>query len=85
MPDTLAVLQTLISERYGVPSEELYPDQTMDKFNLDSVELVDLMCCIEDHFRIKLPGFDAEIKTLNQLALWVDSIRVASGGAPSGQ
>jgi len=83
MTDTLQELQTIIAERFGVPREDLDPDRSMDTFGLDSLGVIELMFSIEDHYGIDIPERAPDVKTLNQLALWVDSLREAQRKVPS--
>lgn len=80
MTETVHELQAIISERFGVPRDDLDPDRPMEDFGLDSLGVIELMFSIEDHYGIKVPEQGPEdARTLNQLALWVDSLRAAAG------
>ncbi|MDD5250938.1 MAG: acyl carrier protein [Rhodocyclaceae bacterium] len=81
MTDTLHDLQSMISERYGVPREDLDPHRSLDAFGLDSLGVIELMFGIEDHYGIKLPENGADVRTLDELAQWVERVRNASAGA----
>jgi acyl carrier protein len=83
MTDTLIELQSIIAKRFGVPQEDLDPDRSLDAFGLDSLGFIEVLFSIEDHYGIKIPEQGPELKTLNQLALWVDRLRDASGSAKS--
>ncbi|MBI3524382.1 MAG: acyl carrier protein [Betaproteobacteria bacterium] len=85
MTDTLQELQSIIVERFGVSREELDPERSLDSFGLDSLGVIELMFNIEDHYGIDMPDRGPEIKTLNELALWVDSLRDAQRGTPPDQ
>ena len=78
MTSTLHEIQALISEHYGVPREALDPEKSMDAFGLDSLGVIELMFSIEDRSGISIPDRGPEVKTLNQLVAWVDSLRGAS-------
>ncbi len=79
MTETLHELQSIISQHFGVPMADLDPERTMEAFGLDSLGVIELMFNIEDHFGIKLPEDGPKVSTLNELARWVDSVRVATG------
>jgi acyl carrier protein len=83
MSGTLAELQLLLRERLRrshelTPSTELVADLA-----LDSIEQLDLIVELENHFEIALElGEDEEIQTVGQLVAWIDRARGAE--APRG-
>ena len=85
MNDTLREIQSLISEHYGVPLEALDPEKSMEAFGLDSLGVIELMFSIEDHYGISIPDRGPEVKTLNQLVAWINSLRGTAAGALSAQ
>lgn len=85
MTDTLHELQSMISELYGVPRDTLDPEKSMEAFGLDSLGVIELMFSIEDHYGISIPDRGPEARTLNQLALWVDSLRGAAASVQPAQ
>ena len=79
MSDTLAALAQLLQERLGradrlAPETELVADLA-----LDSIQQLDLVVELENHFRIalELEG-DEEIRTVGELVAHIDRAR----GAP---
>ncbi len=83
MTDTLHELQSMISNHFGVPLEDLDPERSMEAFGLDSLGVIELIFNIEDHYGIKMPEGGPKITTLKELAHWVDDVRAAVSNTSS--
>jgi hypothetical protein len=85
MAETLRKLPPASIERFGVPRKGLYPDRSTDAMELNTPAVIKLMSSIQEQHGIKMPKHGPEIRTVNQMAFWVDCFRGASAGARPGQ
>jgi acyl carrier protein len=76
MTTTLATLQQLIAEKFGIAATELDPNKPFAEFGLDSLGMVELLFDICEHFGIDLPE-DRPFGTLTELAALVDEVLAA--------
>jgi acyl carrier protein len=75
---SLAELQALIQEKYGIDTAMLDPNASMRAAGVDSLALVEFLFEVEDRLGLKLPEADPSMDTLAQLAELVDSARAAA-------
>ncbi len=78
MSDTLAALQRLLRERLQ-RKEELAPEtRLVADLALDSIQQLDLIVELENHFSIALDlAEDEEVHTIGELVAWIDRTRSA--------
>jgi acyl carrier protein len=58
---TLAEILTLASAHFSVPREKLSPDDDFFKtLGIDSLQALDLLTRLENHFRIELPDYELQ-------------------------
>ncbi len=79
---SLAELQDLIQEKYGLESDVIDPDKPMQELGLDSLAIAEYLFEVEDHFAIRLTDDDPEIDTLRKLSVLVDKTITAKEAAP---
>ena len=54
---TLDEILTLAAAHFKVPREKLHPDDDFFKtLGIDSLQTLDLLTKLENHFRVELPG-----------------------------
>ena len=51
---------TLLSERLGVPADDISPDATFDQLDLDSLDLVEFALGAEEQFGVRISDDEAE-------------------------
>jgi len=63
------------------PKVQLAPDtQLVADLALDSIQQLDLLVALENHFRVALEiDGDEEIHTLGELAVWIERALTAAG------
>lgn len=55
----------LLTDKFGVPAEELSPDATFEALDLDSLDLVEFSMAAEDELGVKISDEEAaELTTL---------------------
>jgi acyl carrier protein len=59
--ETLEEVLTLASTHFKVPREKLQPDDDFFKtLGIDSLQALDLLTRLENHFRIELPDYELQ-------------------------
>ena len=78
MSDTLAELQRLVRDRLH-NDWELTPETALvADLGLDSIEQLDLVVEIENHFSVCLePEDDREVTTIGELVAWIERARAS--------
>jgi acyl carrier protein len=72
--DTLDEILSLASEHFKVPREQLNADDDFfKKLGINSLQALDLLTRIENHFRIELP--DYELQGVSDFRTLADRIR----------
>jgi acyl carrier protein len=49
-----------ITEQLGIGAEAVKPEATFEELNADSLDLVELVMCLEEEFDVEIPDEDAE-------------------------
>jgi acyl carrier protein len=90
---TLETLQKILVDEFKSNPEQLRPETTLADLGIDSLDLVDLIFKIEDHFGLKVKDdVPRSLVTLADVAAYVDELRsrksaesgsAAGGGRPS--
>ena len=70
-----------ISERFGVPVEQLLPEATMESLNIDSLSMIEFLFDMEDKLGVSLADSREPIKTLGDVFDEIDkAMEAAKGG-----
>lgn len=75
---SLAELQALIHEKYGLDPATLDPNASMREKGIDSLALVEFIFEVEDRFGISVPDTAANCQTLAELATLIDELRAGA-------
>lgn len=69
---TRDIVKALIAEQLNVSVDKVKSDDTFESLGADSLDRVEIVMKLEEHFNIEINDADAEsIKTVNQLADYV--------------
>jgi acyl carrier protein len=82
MSDTIERLSALLIRDLGLAAHRLSPDAELEALGVDSLGTVELLWSIEETFLIKVPARPPELRTLGDVARYVDEL-VALQGAPA--
>lgn len=75
---SLAQLQNLIHDKYGLDPAQLDPHASLSAAGIDSLTQVELVFAIEERFGVAVPEKDSQIDTLAELAVVVDRLLAAA-------
>ena len=80
-------LRQLLHRDFDLPLEKLTREATLEDLEIDSLRMIEILFSIEDEFKITIPAEQAQIrervKTLGDLAAYIDEIASAPGKAPA--
>lgn len=69
-----------ISERFGVPVEQLLPEATMESLNIDSLSMIEFLFDMEDKLGVSLGDSREPLKTLGDVFNEIDKAMAAAKG-----
>lgn len=87
MATTLERLQTILTQKFSVPAENVQPGVMLESFNLDSLDLIEVLFEVEDEFKIRIPqDADSSLKsaTIADLIEKIERLQVAKGEEKGG-
>lgn len=62
-------IKELIATKKGVPPESIHITQSFEELGLDSLDSVELISDLEDHFQVNIPNQEVlQIKTIQEAA-----------------
>ena len=64
--ETIDVIKKLLEENAGVSPDQVTEDATLDSLNLDSIDVAELICNLEDELEIDF-GNPQDIKTVGDV------------------
>ena len=74
MADTLQTLRHIIAEKLHLDPDTITADSTMEGLGLDSLDIFDVIFQAEDAFKIRVPDFQADLKTLQDVVDIIDRL-----------
>jgi acyl carrier protein len=80
--DTLSTVQQLIAAGADLPPESLDPKRPLEELNVDSLTVLEVMMKIEDTFGIKMLEERVPLKTIQDIADFVDRLVVEQSAKP---
>jgi len=75
--DILEIVKSILSENLSIEPEEVNSDSTFDSLSIDSLDLVELICALEDHCAIEF-GDPEGLETVGDLVTYVEELQAAS-------
>ncbi len=70
---TLDTIKEILNENLDIEPEDITLDSTFDSLNIDSLDMVELICALEDELNIDF-GEPEGLETVNDLIEYVDSL-----------
>jgi acyl carrier protein len=71
---SLQTIQRMMVEQFDLKLQDLSPDAQLENLGLDSLSVIEFMFNLEDELKINLPDERVEIKTVGDVANFVDKI-----------
>ncbi|MCQ2553847.1 MAG: acyl carrier protein [Clostridia bacterium] len=71
--DTLEIIQNLLQENIGIDPSEVNEDSTFDSLGIDSLDMVELICNLEDEMDIEF-GEPEGLETVGDIIEYVNSL-----------
>ena len=69
---SLTTIQEIMSEEYGLSTEEVKADALLEDIGVDSLTTIEFMFLLEDKFKILIPDETGLIKTVGDIAREVE-------------
>ena len=64
----------IVAEQLGISTDDITAETTLEDFNADSLDVVEVIMALESEFHMEIPDEDAEkIKTVGALAEYVQN------------
>jgi acyl carrier protein len=79
--NSLQTIQRMLVEQFDLKLEDLSPDVQLDSLGLDSLSVIEFIFSLEDELKIKLSDERIELKTVGDVANFVDKIIAAQKGS----
>lgn len=74
MTDTLQTLKKIIAKKFSRDPDVITAESTMEELELDSLEIFDLIFEAETAFKIRVPDYQIDIKTLQDVVNMIDKL-----------
>ena len=71
--NTIDIIKTILEENLGIDPESVIGESTFESLNIDSLDMVELICELEDQIGVDL-GEPENIETLGEFVEYVDSL-----------
>lgn len=75
MSSTIDALYQQIAERFDKKVEDLSAETTLESLGIDSLEKIELIFDLEDHFGVRIPNENTKVETLQDVANLIDTAR----------
>lgn len=74
MNTILETLRTIVAEKLDLEAVRLTLDCLWTDINIDSMDMIDLICRVEDAFDIEVPNSKLDIKTVGELVNTIEQL-----------
>jgi len=83
MNPTFERVVAIVAQEFQLPPERLTADAPLDGLGIDSLSTVELLWQLEEAFAIRLPAKASGLKTLGDVARFIDGLVTAQGRSPA--
>ncbi len=84
---TVERLSALLVRDFDLAPEKLQPEATLEALEIDSLRMIEILFCVEDEFKIRVPADHAELKarlvTFGDLTAYIDTLLAAAPPGPA--
>lgn len=71
---SMQVIQNMLVEQFELKLEDLTSEAQLESLGLDSLSVIEFMFNLEDKFQIKIPEGHVDLKTIADVAGFVDKV-----------
>jgi acyl carrier protein len=71
---TFERVRQILAKEFDVAPELIHPAARMDQLSIDSLAVIEVMFRLEDEFKISFPQEPGELRTVGELASYVDCL-----------
>ncbi|MEG0072832.1 MAG: acyl carrier protein, partial [Raoultibacter sp.] len=71
--ETIDTIKSILNENLNIAPETVTEDSTFESLNIDSLDMVELVCNLEDECNIDF-GDPDDLETVSDLVKYVDSL-----------
>lgn len=71
--NTLDTIKAILKEKQGIEPDQISEDSTFDDLKIDSLDMVELVCELEDRMDIDF-GDPDHLKTVGDVVEYIDSL-----------
>lgn len=75
MTTTIGLLQRLLSDELGLPTQRLQPETRLEDLGVDSLTFLEMTFALEKELGIRFPEDAATIRTVGDVVAIVDRLR----------
>lgn len=73
---TFERIQDILVDKIGLEKDGITPESSFESLKIDSLDMVELICTIEDEFSVEF-GENMELSTVSELVAYVDGLSEA--------
>ncbi len=81
--NTIDTLRGILERDHALARERLVPEATLEDLGLDSLATIEMLWNVEEEFGVEVPSDPVPLRTLGEVADYVDSL-VAARAATAG-
>ena len=71
---TIDTIRKILEDNLSIEPEQVEEDTTLDSIDIDSLDLVELICDIEDQCEVDF-GEPSDLKTIGDIVAHIDSLK----------
>ena len=79
---TLDTLRGILARDHALAPERMTPDATLEDLGIDSLATIEMLWNVESEFGIEVPSEPVPLRTLGEVADYVDGLVAARADAP---
>ena len=81
---TLDTLRGILARDHALPAARMTPDATLEDLGIDSLATIEMLWNVESEFGIEVPSDPVPLRTLGEVADYVDELVAAQAEASEG-
>ncbi|MEG0620708.1 MAG: acyl carrier protein [Raoultibacter sp.] len=72
--ETIETIKNILNENLGIAPDQVRGDSTFESLNIDSLDMVELVCTLEDTCNIDF-GDPDDLETIDDLVAYVNELK----------